>query len=354
MATDVIKTYSFTETLANGETVSGTFAVDYTYANATAEAPSSARIINENIVASGGKGLGIYDTTFTQSNIVATVTEAGHNGIETIAFKTSDQHHQFNLTFTDSYAAGTGSGGSTYAEFLGGTSSGKETIAITSSSENNTYWNSTQSFSTSTIICYAKGTRISTGASSTVVENLQEGDLVLTLSGELEPVKWIGHRTVDCKRHPDSDEANPVRILKGAFAENQPSRDLFLSPLHSVYVDGIFVPAIDLVNDLTIFQEERSKITYYHVELANHNVIYAEGMTAETYLDDNNRDFFVSSADSEVVQLTPSMPQMCSDEIWQNKGFAKVIREGTQVDAIRAQLLERANLVLDIADQMAA
>ena len=178
--------------------------------------------------------------------------------------------------------------------------------------------------------------------------------MVLTLSGDLEPVKWIGHRTVDCKRHPDSNEANPVRILKGAFSENQPSRDLFLSPLHSLYVNGIFVPAIDLVNDLTIFQEARSKITYYHVELASHNVIYAEGMTAETYLDDNNRDFFVTGADSEVVQLDASMPQMTSDEIWQNKGFAKVMREGAEVEAIRAQLLGRAALVLDEVEQKAA
>jgi Hint domain len=353
MATDIFKTYSFTETLANSEKVSGTFVVDYTYASATSEAPSGARIINENIVSSGAKNF--MDATFNQSTITATVSEAGHNGIETIAFSTSNGigSQAFNMTFTDSYAAGTGSGGTTYAEFLGGTSSGPETITITSSSETG-YFGTSSSASSSTIICYAKGTRISTGSSSTVVEKLQQGDLVLTLSGELEPVKWVGHRTVDCKRHPDSNEANPVRILKDAFAENQPSRDLFLSPLHSVYVNGIFVPAIDLVNDLTIFQEERSKITYYHIELANHNVIYAEGMTAETYLDDNNRNFFVSNADSEVVQLTPSMPQMSSDEIWQNKGFAKVIREGAQVDAIRAQLLERAILVLETVDQKAA
>ena len=364
MATDVIETYKFSETLANSEKVVGTFVVDYSYGSTAsngANAPAAITILSENIASTGGiSGTNAYyDGTFSQTNIAATDSYLGLSGVQTIGFSTtSSTGDVLNITFTDAYAHGN-SGNN--AEYVVPPGSGSNTISIVSGSETagktqtgSNAGTSSSTFSSGTIICYAKGTFIATEDAAVPVERLQEGDLVLTLSGDLEPVKWIGHRTVDCKRHPDSNEANPVRILKGAFSENQPSRDLFLSPLHSLYVNGIFVPAIDLVNDLTIFQEARSKITYYHVELASHNVIYAEGMTAETYLDDNNRDFFVTGADSEVVQLDASMPQMTSDEIWQNKGFAKVMREGAEVEAIRAQLLGRAALVLDKVEQKAA
>ena len=354
MATDVIETYKFSETLANHETVAGTFVVDYSYGSTTDYSPANVKIVSENIVATGGTGgQASFNAVFGQTEL--STTSSGSSGIETISFSTTSTTGGDTLTFkfTDAYARGTGGSPTVAAEYIGGATSGSDVFTIKSSTEIAGTATSTYS-SGGSIICYAKGTYIGTENAAVPVERLQEGDLVLTLSGDLEPVKWIGHRTVDCKRHPDSNEANPVRILKGAFSENQPSRDLFLSPLHSLYVNGIFVPAIDLVNDLTIFQEARSKITYYHVELASHNVIYAEGMTAETYLDDNNRDFFVTGADSEVVQLDASMPQMTSDEIWQNKGFAKVMREGAEVEAIRAQLLGRAALVLDKVEQKAA
>jgi Hint domain len=195
----------------------------------------------------------------------------------------------------------------------------------------------------STIICYAKGTFIATARGMVSVEKLKIGDLILTISGKYEPLKWLGFRTVDCKRHPNQEDAHPVRIAKDAFGPNQPVRDLYLSPLHSVYVDGILIPAIDLVNGSTVTQEVRSKITYFHVELPTHNAIYAEGLTAESYLDDNNRDFFVDKTTGQVVNMNAHFAEkqftdMTSAEIWAAKGFAKVMRDGPQVDAVRTRL----------------
>jgi len=196
---------------------------------------------------------------------------------------------------------------------------------------------------TSTIICYAKGTFIATARGMVSVEKLKIGDLILTISGKYEPLKWLGFRTVDCKRHPNQQEAHPVRIAKDAFGLNQPVRDLYLSPLHSVYVDGILIPAIDLVNGTTVSQEVRSKITYFHVELPMHNAIFAEGLTAESYLDDNNRDFFIDKTTGQVVNMNAQFAEkqfadMTSAEIWAAKGFAKVMRDGPQVEAVRNKL----------------
>ncbi|MBU3568581.1 Hint domain-containing protein, partial [Polynucleobacter alcilacus] len=43
-------------------------------------------------------------------------------------------------------------------------------------------------------VCYAKGTHITTDRGPVAVEDLQVGDLVLTVSGKYEPISWLGHR----------------------------------------------------------------------------------------------------------------------------------------------------------------
>ena len=202
---------------------------------------------------------------------------------------------------------------------------------------------------------FLSGTQIQSEDSEIAVENLKAGDLVLTNSGQYVPVQWIGHfsRKIDNIEDEGGDESYPVRIRKDAFADNQPKRDLYVSQLHSLWVDGILVPAIDLVNDLTITIEPRSEVTYYHIELNAHSIIYADGMTAETYLDDNNRESFVTDTGpvNDVTTLHPTMPSLNSAEIWQKKGYAIPVRSGPELDKVRANLIARAEAVLKASSQ---
>jgi len=191
------------------------------------------------------------------------------------------------------------------------------------------------------IVCYAKGTLIHTERGYISVEKLKVGDGVRTVSGSYEPIVWLGHRSVDIKRHTNPAEANPVRICKDAFGIDQPSSDLFLSPLHSVYVDGIFIPAIDLVNGTTVIQEKRSQITYYHIELPTHNAIYAQGLTAESYLDDSNRNFFIDDTTGQVVDMTAQFAEKTTTQQEakaSTQWFATVLRNGPEVEAVKARL----------------
>ncbi len=83
--------------------------------------------------------------------------------------------------------------------------------------------------------------------------------------------------------------------MKGAFGDGLPIRDLILSPGHAVFVDGVLVPVGPLVNGATIVQEEVESVRYFHVELDAHDVILAEGLPCESYLDDANRETFANS-----------------------------------------------------------
>ena len=71
-------------------------------------------------------------------------------------------------------------------------------------------------------------------------------------SGQITRITWIGHRRVDCARHPDPRRAWPVRVSVGAFGDGLPRRDLWLSPDHAVFVDRVLIPIKHLINGCTI------------------------------------------------------------------------------------------------------
>ena len=47
-------------------------------------------------------------------------------------------------------------------------------------------------------------------------------------------------------------------------------------------------------NGKTVGQEERSRVEYWHIELDEHDIILAEGLPAESYLDNGNRTGFIN------------------------------------------------------------
>ena len=63
----------------------------------------------------------------------------------------------------------------------------------------------------------------------------------------------------------------PVRVQRGAFADNMPHTDLLLSPDHAIFVDGKLICARQLANGTTIRPERGwTVVDYYHVELDRH------------------------------------------------------------------------------------
>jgi hypothetical protein len=105
-------------------------------------------------------------------------------------------------------------------------------------------------------------------------------------------VRWLGRRRLDCRRHPRPWDVLPVRIRQDAFVPGQPRRDLVLSPDHAVLVAGALIPVRYLVNGATIVQEDAGTVEYWHVELDRHDVLLAEGLPSESYLDTGNRADF--------------------------------------------------------------
>ena len=189
--------------------------------------------------------------------------------------------------------------------------------------------------------CFAAGTRIATPVGDVAVEAIAAGDLVLTLSGQARPVVWVGRRHVGVTRHKKPETVRPVVVEAGAFGEALPARDLVLSPDHAIYVDGSLIPVKYLVNGANVRALKVAAVTYHHIELADHDVVFAEGMPAETFLDTGNRTNFEGGS---VVAAHPDFGTACDlvFHMWEARGFAPLVLAGPVVERARALLAFRA------------
>jgi hypothetical protein len=149
------------------------------------------------------------------------------------------------------------------------------------------------------------------------IEELQIGDGVLTISGRIKQIKFIGHRRVS--REPSQSWGTgqgPVKISRFAIDGKAPHSDLYVSPAHAIYIDGVLIPARYLVNGVTIVADakpEALSLTYFHIELDAHEAILAEGLAVESFLGDNphafdNADEYVDLYGSPGKPLAPFAP----------------------------------------------
>lgn len=181
-------------------------------------------------------------------------------------------------------------------------------------------------------VCFARGTRIATPAGSVSVEDLRGGDIVVTASGENRRITWIGRRRIDCARHPDPRQVWPVRIQADAFGPGLPARDLHVSPQHAIFDEGVLIPARLLVNGRTVTQEPMASIEYFHVELQQHDILLAEGLPAESYLDTGDRATFENGG--EAMILHPDFSRWA----WDGRACAELKVVGPEIEAVRGKL----------------
>lgn len=193
------------------------------------------------------------------------------------------------------------------------------------------------------VTCYVTGTRILTERGEVAVEDLRLGDLAVTASGERRPIKWIGRQTVDCTAHPDPLKAWPVRVARDALAPNRPARDLYVSPEHSLCVsvgEELLIPAFCLVNGASIAYAPCDHVTYWHVELDSHDLLVAENLPAESFLEmGENRRFFTGQAGIAALAEALSAEVMARTHADFCRPF---LMAGPVIDIVRTQLAARA------------
>ncbi|NKM43048.1 hypothetical protein GFL68_33525, partial [Rhizobium laguerreae] len=151
--------------------------------------------------------------------------------------------------------------------------------------------------------CFLRGTAILTDCGEKPVENLSIGDRVALPDGSTRPVKWVGRQSFKKSGARWPNDVVPIRVSRHALDGQTPHSDLYLSPGHALYLNGILIQVKDLVNGKTIASVTPAadvSIEYYAVMLDTHEVILAEGAEAESFhLKNSNHENFCNFPEYE-------------------------------------------------------
>ena len=170
------------------------------------------------------------------------------------------------------------------------------------------------------VICFTPGTRIETPDGPRLVEELHEGDYVQTKDNGAQEIQWIGSRRMSGARLFAMPKLRPIRFRSGALGIDRPDQELLVSPEHRMLVQGdvaqtlfnaseVLVSAKHLINNSTITVDLAVReITYYHLLLPQHQIVWANGVETESF---HPASTALSTLDSDdrrrLIDLFPSL-----------------------------------------------
>ena len=175
------------------------------------------------------------------------------------------------------------------------------------------------------VICFTPDTRIATPGGPRLIRNLRPGDPILTRDNGPQEVLWMGHRRMSGARLHAMPHLRPIRFRANAMGLYRPDEDLIVSPQHRMLVKGaqaealfntaeVLVAAEDLTNDHSIVVDHALReVTYVHILLARHNIVWANGLETES--------FHPSNTELETIEpvqrggLLQIMPEIAADPL---------------------------------------
>ncbi len=145
------------------------------------------------------------------------------------------------------------------------------------------------------VICFTPGTMILTPDGPRDVASLGEGCRVQTQDNGAAEVLWIGQRRISGARLMAMPDLAPVRLRAGALDRDIPDTGLLVSPDHRIVLRGpraralfntdeVLVTARDLIDDSKVLRDRNPHgVTYIHMMLAQHQIVFANGVATESF-----------------------------------------------------------------------
>lgn len=144
---------------------------------------------------------------------------------------------------------------------------------------------------TNYVTCFTDDVMITTPAGELPVQHLSVGDLVRTQDNGMQPIRWIGRAQTRA-----AGAMTPVCISAGALGGGVPRTDLMVSQQHRILIRSkivrrmtgaseVFVAAKTLLAlDGVTLALTAENVTYHHLLLDHHEVIFANGMPTESLM----------------------------------------------------------------------
>lgn len=199
--------------------------------------------------------------------------------------------------------------------------------------------------------CFTHGGQIATPRGLVNVEDLRQGDPVLTRDNGIQPIAWVGHRPLKASELRANPNHGPVHIAKGALGNGLPVSDLEVSPTHRVLVQSpalraycganeAFVIAADLVGAPGIERRSGGRVDYVHLLFERHEVILSNGAWTESFQPSlTSLGAFHAAQRGEVLSLFPELAFISGLRAYgQARETVSVDQEPDMVAELRASL----------------
>ncbi|MEE8659247.1 hypothetical protein CGLAMM_01000 [Acetobacteraceae bacterium EV16G] len=146
---------------------------------------------------------------------------------------------------------------------------------------------------------YLAGTMIRTLSGEKRIEDILIGDRIAALvEGRMTGCDVIntGHYTVTASPGVDDDFSRfPIRILRGAIADNVPCCDLLVGAAHFIAFGDYLVPTHRLENGATIYYDHGISLsTHHHFATVENAVIWANNLPCRSAISSDKAIFSVS------------------------------------------------------------
>ncbi|WP_238364461.1 Ig-like domain-containing protein [Mesobacterium pallidum] len=167
--------------------------------------------------------------------------------------------------------------------------------------------------------CFTPGTVIATPIGERLVEELREGDRIITRDNGIQEIRWYGRKKLTGHELARNPHLRPILVQAGSLGENLPEHDMLVSPNHRILVNNeksalyfeereVLVAAKHLTGLEGVDEVGTLGVEYVHFMFDQHEVVLSNGAWTESFQPGHyTLDGIGNSQRSEILELFPEL-----------------------------------------------
>ncbi|MFD1341817.1 Ig-like domain-containing protein [Litorisediminicola beolgyonensis] len=169
--------------------------------------------------------------------------------------------------------------------------------------------------------CFTPGTLIATPQGERLIEDLREGDRIITRDNGIQEIRWVGRKDLTGHELARKPHMRPILIQKGSLGPNLPEHDMLVSPNHRVLVNNdktalyfeereVLAAAKHLTGLDGVDEVGSLGVSYIHFMFDHHEVVLSNGAWTESFQPgDYSLNGIGNAQRGEILELFPELEQ---------------------------------------------
>ncbi|SIS78631.1 Ca2+-binding protein, RTX toxin-related [Roseivivax lentus] len=169
--------------------------------------------------------------------------------------------------------------------------------------------------------CFTPGTKVATPQGERLVEDLREGDKIITRDNGLQEIRWVGRKDLTGFELARKPHMKPILIRAGSLGNNLPEHDMLVSPNHRMLVNNdktalyfeereVLAAAKHLTGLEGVDEVRALGVSYIHFMFDRHEVVLANGAWTESFQPGDYSLKGIGNAQrNEILELFPELAE---------------------------------------------